>query len=344
MRAHFRTFVVVVLAVVLFAWFLRGADLAGVWSELRRGRLELLLLSLVTTMMTYAFRAYRWQFLLAGLGPTRFSDAFRTTVIGFAASFLLPARAGEFLRPYLLAQRSGLSATAAFATVVLERVFDMAAILILFAVFLVAADPALAQASPVVYRTVQAGGLSAAVATAAMLLVFFVMAGHPEKIGRISARIEQRLPARLARLVAGLAERFATGLGAVRRPQQLLLVFVWSFPLWMSIGLGIYLVSKAFHIEVSYVDSFVIVTLLAVGVTVPTPGSVGGFHKFYQIAVMSFFHASTERAVGAGIVLHAVSFVPVTLLGIAFMAQEGLTLGGMRRMASEAGSAEEGAR
>ena len=85
-------------------------------------------------------------------------------------------------------------------------------------------------------------------------------------------------------------------------------------------------------------------TLLVVGVAVPTPGAIGGFHKFYQIGVTSFFHASTEKAISAGIVLHAVSFVPVTLLGIVFMVQEGLTLGRMRRLASRPGAAEEEAR
>jgi hypothetical protein len=65
---------------------------------------------------------------------------------------------------------------------------------------------------------------------------------------------------------------------------------------------------------------------------------------FYQIAVTSFFHASTEKAVGAALVLHAVSFVPVTLLGIVFMVREGLTLGRMRTLASEGRAAEEEAR
>src|SRR5512133_2403618 len=136
MRTHLRTVIVIGLAVALLAWFLRGADLHLVWTELTRGRLDLLLVALVTTMLTYALRALRWQYLLAGLGPTHFRVAFRATVIGFAASFLLPARAGEVLRPYILAKHEKLSATAAFATVVLERVFDMATVLVLFALFL----------------------------------------------------------------------------------------------------------------------------------------------------------------------------------------------------------------
>ncbi|HEX7485159.1 MAG TPA: lysylphosphatidylglycerol synthase transmembrane domain-containing protein [Vicinamibacterales bacterium] len=344
MRAHLRTVVVIGLALALLAWFLRGANFALVWTELTRGRLDLLLLALIATMMTYALRARRWQYLLAGLGPTRFVNAFRATVIGFAASFLLPARAGEFLRPYLLAQRERLSATAAFATVVLERVFDMATVLVLFACFLLTSDPALARSDPAMFRAVQVGGLTAAAATVGILGVFYFLAGHPEAIGRLSERIERRLPERLRSMVEGLAQTFAVGLGAVRRPQQLLLVFVWSFPLWLSIAAGIWLTSRAFSVEMGFTGSFLVMTLLVVGVAVPTPGSIGGFHKFYQIGVTSFFHASTEKAISAALVLHAISFVPVTLLGIVFMAQEGLTLGRMRRLASDAGAAEEEAR
>jgi hypothetical protein len=341
MRKHLRTVVVFGLAAALLLWFLKGADLHGVWAELVKGRLDLLLTAVATTMLTYALRALRWQYLLAGLGPTRFRVAFRATVIGFAASFLLPARAGEFLRPYVLAKNEKLSAPAAFATVVLERVFDMATVLVLFAIFLLTADPALARSDPATFRAAQVGGLTAAGATVVILGAFYFLAGHPEAIGRWSARVERRLPARLAALVEGLAQTFAEGLHAVRRPQQLLLVFAWSFPLWLCIALGIWLVSQAFSVDLPFLGAFLVMTLLVVGVSVPTPGAIGGFHMFYQIGVMSFYHASKDKAVGAALVLHAVSFVPVTLLGIAFMVQEGLTLGRMRTLASERGAAGE---
>jgi len=344
MRAHLRTVVVVGLAVGLLALFLRGADLGSVWGELTRGRLDLLLVAVCTTMVTYALRALRWQYLLAGLGRTRFPVAFRATVIGFAASFLLPARAGEFIRPYVLARNEHLSTTAAFATVVLERVFDMATVLVLFAFFLLTADPSLAQSDPATFRAAQVGGLTAAAATVVILGAFYFLAGHPDAIGRWSARIERRLPARLARLVEGLAQTFAVGLGAVRRPAQLLVVFAWSFPLWLSIAFGIWLVSRAFWVDLPFVGAFLVMALLVVGVAAPTPGAIGGFHYFYKIAVTSFYHASQEKAVSAALVLHAVSFVPVTLLGIVFMVREGLTLGRVRTLASERGAPGEEAR
>jgi hypothetical protein len=84
-----------------------------------------------------------------------------------------------------------------------------------------------------------------------------------------------------------------------------------------------------------YLSSFLVTTLLVVGVAVPTPGAVGGFHTMYKFGVVTFFGVPDDRAVGAAVVLHAVSFVPVTLLGLVFMFKEGLTFGRMRQMAEQ---------
>jgi uncharacterized membrane protein YbhN (UPF0104 family) len=78
--------------------------------------------------------------------------------------------------------------------------------------------------------------------------------------------------------------------------------------------------------------SFLVVAFLVVGVAAPTPGQVGGFHLAYKIAVVTFYGVSEERAVGAGLVLHAVSFLPVTIVGFIFMLREGLNLGDVQRL------------
>jgi L-cystine uptake protein TcyP (sodium:dicarboxylate symporter family) len=55
---------------------------------------------------------------------------------------------------------------------------------------------------------------------------------------------------------------------------------------------------------------------------------------------MMYFGASEGAAVAAAIVLHAVSFLPVTLVGLVFIAQDGLTLAGLRRMRDTVARAE----
>lgn len=333
MRSRLRAAVVVLLTVALLAYFLRGANLSDVWAVTRTADWSLLLVGVGITLLSYALRALRWQYLLAPIGRTHFGVAFRMTVIGFAASFLLPARAGEVLRPYLLARREQLPATAAFATIILERLLDLVTVLLLFGLFVLLADPGSLGGSPAVYRDVKLGGLIASGAAIAGFAIVFVLAGHPERLGRAALRIERVLPERLAHLVAKFVESFAQGLAVMRQPGRLAVALLLSFPLWCSIAAGILVASRAFDITFSYLASFLVMTLLVVGVAAPTPGAVGGFHAMYKLAVMTFFAVDENRAIGAAIAVHAMSFVPITLLGLYFMAREGLSFGRMRAMA-----------
>jgi uncharacterized membrane protein YbhN (UPF0104 family) len=237
-----------------------------------------------------------------------------------------------------------LPPTAAFATIILERLLDLITVLFLFGVFVLAVDPASLSGDPALYARVKTGGLLAAAASIAGLAIFFTLAGHPERLGRFASRIERILPARLARAVAGFVQTFAEGLAVMRQPGRLLVSLLLSFPLWLSIAAGIWATSLAFHMTFGYLGSFLVMTLLVVGVAMPTPGQVGGFHAAYRIAVVTFFGVAESSAVGGAIVLHAVSFLPVTILGLIFMAREGLSLGRVRDLAVRPDATEAAAR
>jgi uncharacterized protein (TIRG00374 family) len=334
MPSRVRTILIFVITLALLAFFFRDANLAEVWAETKRANPLLLLLAVGFTLMTYVLRAWRWQSLLAPIGHTRFTNAFRTTVIGFAATFLLPARAGEVIRPYLLARKERLSATATFATVILERMLDLAVVLLLFAGFVFTVRPGGLSGEATQFAHVKFwGGVAAAVAVAG-LLVLFALAGHPERLGRAAGRVERVLPARAAEMIEHFVRAFAKGLAVMRQPGRLLAALLQSFPLWLSIAAGIWLTSRAFHITLPFTASFLVMTVLVVGVAVPTPGAIGGFHLAYTFAVQTFFAVPDDRAKGAALVLHAISFVPVTILGIYFMARDGLTLRGAQELAS----------
>ena len=341
MRPRARTVVIFLLTLALLVYFLRDANPAAMWAETRRADPWLLLAALGVTALTYVLRAWRWQSLLAPIGPTRFGVALKTTIIGFAASGILPARAGEVIRPYLLARSEGLPATAAFATIILERLLDMATVLLLFTVFVFTVPPGTMATGATQWSDVKFWSAVSAAASVVGLAFLFALAGHPERLGRAALRIERVLPAALARTLASFVEAFAQGLAVMRDPARLLAALGQSFPLWLSIAAGIWLTSQAFHITFPFTASFLVATLLVVGVAVPTPGAIGGFHAAYQIAVVTFFGAPDDRAKSAAIVLHAISFVPVMVVGLALMAREGLTLSGARKMAAERGAAPD---
>ena len=331
MRNVIRTVVVIALAVGLLALFLRNADLGRVWASVRAARADFLLLSLLLTCGTFVIRAERWQYLLSPLGRTRFSTVFRTTVIGFAASALLPARAGEVIRPYMLARREGLSATAAFATIIVERILDLVAVLMLMAAFLIWFDPGLESRDSAVFQAIRFGGLVMAPVALGTLLVMFFMAGHPERLHAWLLRAEAVLPQRIAAMLARFAQTFAEGFAVVRSPGRLVAALAWSLVLWVAIASGIWAVSVAFGIAMSFTGAWLMLAPLVVGVAVPTPGGVGGFHEAYRIGATAFFAADNDTAVGAAIVLHAISIGPVIIAGLIFIVQDGLKLGGMAR-------------
>jgi uncharacterized membrane protein YbhN (UPF0104 family) len=137
-----------------------------------------------------------------------------------------------------------------------------------------------------------------------------------------------------------LVRAFAEGLAVMRRPRPLIMAFGHSLLLWSSIALGVWLTSLAFDVTFPFMGSFLVLMFLVVGVAIPTPGGAGTFHIAYSLSVTSFFGAVAERAGAAALVLHAISFVPVSLLGLWFMAQDGLTLGGLGRLRGQAEAAE----
>jgi uncharacterized protein (TIRG00374 family) len=332
-RIPWRPLVVILLTVGLLWWFLRSLDFAEVWRSIKSARPGLIGAAILVTLVTYLFRALRWQQLLRPLGRTRFRQSFRMTVIGFAANFMLPGRVGEVLRPYLLARSEGFNAAATFATIIVERVLDLASVMSLFAWFL------LFSGMDVGRELTIAGAVSALLALV-FLVLLAIGAGHPERLGRLSERLTRPLPARTAAAIGRFVRTFVEGLAVLRHPAPLVISFALSVGLWMSISAAIWFTSQAFDLTFSFTGSFLVVTFLMVGVSLPTPAGLGGFQWAYLGAVTGFFNAPRDTAGACALVLHAVSVVPVCLLGLVYMAQDGLTLAGLRRMKSTAEEAE----
>jgi glycosyltransferase 2 family protein len=340
MRPQIKTLIILLVTIALVAWFLRQANISDVWREIRAAEPWALVLAFGMSIMTYVLRTLRWQYLLRPIGVASFRNAFRTTVIGFAANAMLPARVGEVLRPYLLARREGLSAPSTFATIILERLLDLLTVLLFFGLFVLLFDTGMGSVNKKLWDTIRIGGLLAAAGAVAALIMIALLARIPEKVGTTVERVARVLPERFAAPVAHAAHRFVEGLAVTRDPWHLLVSFLLSIPLWLSIAMTVWSVTLAFHMTIPYTGMFLMLVLLTVGVAVPTPGAVGGFHEAFRIAATGFYGMPNDRAVGAAIVLHMVVFLPVIGAGAWFMFQEGLDLAGIRRMSEEARAQE----
>jgi uncharacterized protein (TIRG00374 family) len=175
------------------------------------------------------------------------------------------------------------------------------------------------------------------VSSALLFALMWLVATHPERIGDLVLTAGRVLPERMAARVSEFARKFSAGFAAARDARALALAMAWSFLLWLAIAAETWLVTMAFDIAMPFAGTFLLQAMLVIGVAVPTPGGVGSYHEAYRLGVTTFFGAAEDAAVAAAIVTHAVSYVPVVLTGILFMAQDGLSFGRLQSLAGSRG-------
>ena len=332
MKRPVRTAAITLLAAGLMAFFLRNASLERVWTEMLGARRDLLAGGVLCTVVVYLVRVVRWRYLLRPIGRTRFRTAFRATIIGFAVNSLIPGRVGEVVRPFVLARSEGLSGAAAFATIVVERLLDLLVICLIFGSIVVLSGAQQSAEGSALLATMRTGAAIAGLVGVGALALAFSLAADPQRAGRLAVRLTSWAPAGAARRLAGQLGRFLEGAAAACRPRPLAVALFWTFVLWGATAMSLWYVTRAFGVHIDAAGAIIMLGLIVVGVAVPTPAGVGSYHAAYQLGATVLYGATDDQAVGAGLVLHLLSFGPVSVLGLIYMAQDGLRFANMRSL------------
>jgi uncharacterized protein (TIRG00374 family) len=320
------------LAAGLLFFFFRGVDWTALGRAFRTADPLFLLGVVLVTGLTYAARAWRWGFLLAPLAHVPFPRLFSATVVGFMTGLLVP-RAGEVVRPYLVARHHPIATSAGFASIVLERLVDLITMLVLFALYLYVLPMPAAQIRGPLLGVLKVAGAMAGLGALGILAVLLLWHRHADRAMRIAERLLRPLPERFAAAIARALRSFAQGLAVLQAsPRHLAAIMGQSLVVWLFIALGIYWNNRAFGLDLPFHSAFLVIAFLTVGVAVPTPGTVGGFHAFYRAALTGAYGIDPDVAAAAGIASHALSNLPVLLLGLAFLGREGLTVSKVANM------------
>jgi len=317
------------LAVVLLVVFFRQADWSEVAASLRRADYGLVAVSVAASVAGFLLRAVRWKYLVMPLKTVSMGPLVSATMIGWAVTALLPGRLGEVVRPVLLGQKEDISKSAAVATVVLERLFDMLAILLILGLYLMAfpLPTGLGERGTAVIQGLR---ISGALAVGALVLIATLLVGlqvAPRRSERVVQRILGLLPLGLARRLFELLRAFVRGFESMREPRLVAWSGAYTAVLWGVHTLEYWVLFPAFGIDIPAYAVLPLMVLIVVGVAVPTPAAVGSFHAAAQIALTTLWGVPNDVAISYAIVSHAVAFVPLTLTGIALMGREGMSLG-----------------
>jgi uncharacterized protein (TIRG00374 family) len=317
---------------VLFAVLLRSVDLHELAAQLAHTHWGWVLASVVLGLGGLYARAYRWRWLFPpGPEPPGIVPA---TMIGYMANNVLPLRAGEVVRIYAAARRlreaEPLTASQAFwlvaATLVIERVLDSLAIVLILAV--------LVFTIPVPAGVQWGAGVLLAIDVVGVGLLLF-MARAPERGRRLVARLTRRWPG-VAATALTTFDTALRGLDGIRTPAHALRIAAWTVFVWVLPASAAWSMLRAVHLELPLVAGWVVLAFVGLGISVPSaPGYLGVWHFAAKLA-LEIFGVGPSVAVAYALIYHASAAVPITLVGWLYLLREHVSLGDARRAATPA--------
>jgi uncharacterized protein (TIRG00374 family) len=279
----------------------------------------------------YWLKAWRWRMLLSPLGRYRpLADLLPSILIGFAFNNLLPFRLGEFVRPLVFSRRQRLPMVAVLASVALERVLDLIALLVLLVagLFMMPRVSDDVRRGAVIMAVLSAGGVIVVASYLAWTRPFVRIAGWCLRAVRV-------VPDGLQHKITSLLEAGAVGLSAVRNGRLLPGLLFTSFAQWALNALIIGLSLHAFAIDVPWFVSPILAGVVAFAVAVPSAPGFFGIVQVCFLAVLELFTVDRERVFAASIYFHLLQYIPVTLSGFAYFSLQGLKVADVRREAEQ---------
>jgi glycosyltransferase 2 family protein len=289
----------------------------------------------------YFLRAVRWKIFLRPVRPkAKLMDMLSPTIIGFTGLALL-GRAGEFIRPYLIARRTDLPFSSQLAVWAVERIFDVGAFtfLMVLAIFLPSALPAIPH--PEYYLRFREGGFLLIGVVAALTVGAVVVRRSGDAVARWVEEKFGHLSANFGHKMAQKIREFGTGLDTIHSPLSLLMLSVVSIGMWYIIALAYQEVTHSYGVpalEIPVSQLLILMGASMLGSMLQLPAVGGGSQMATIAALSSVFDVPPEMAASCGILLWLVTFAAVIPLGLAIAHQERLSL---RKLSAESHQAEE---
>jgi len=329
-----------VILAALLAW--RWRELGFEWSEFAAAFRQLhwgwVGLSAILALLTYLGRALRWQVLLHPVRPrSSLWNLLSATAIGFTAIVLF-GRAGEPVRPYLVAVKERVSFSSQIAAWLIERIYDLLTALLIFGFALSQLEHAAAGVGPALEWVLRAGGWVAA-ATGAVslgLLVAFTFLSDPmcRRLRDALAFLPETHRAKADRIAAA----FAQGLESTRKARHVVLLVLYSLLEWALIILCYAALFKAAPATsgLTVREVVIFVGFVAFGGLIQIPGIGGGVQVVAVVVLTELFGVGLEASTTLALLIWIITFVVIVPIGLVLAFHEGLNFARLRKLEQEA--------
>jgi uncharacterized protein (TIRG00374 family) len=317
----------------LFLWLaLAGEDWDAIRASLANVDYTWVALMFPVGAYTLYARSQRWQLLLEKTSgrSVPMLPIYSASAIGFMANMVLPFRVGEIARPWLVSRNVGLPLASTFASVVVERVLDLLALAVFGIGIVLTADS--------VPDSVKTMAQLAAVIAVVMFAGAFLVVARRQLVLPILDELWKRIP-KIGPVVLRLEHEFVDGMESIADFPTLSKAIAWSLYIWLLVGISFALGFLATGMDVPFVHGGITVaTIVALAVSVPSaPAFVGQFEWGCKLALEQIHGVPGSAAIAYSILVHTAQFFTQVILGVVFLAREGLSIRDLSNLKEEAG-------
>ena len=304
------------------AW--KNFDWAMFWNRTEHVNWLYIFYGLALTYIAYVLRAVRWRIFLKPVRQTTTARLLAPQFVGFSALALL-GRAGEMVRPYIIAKKERLTFTSQVAVWGVERIFDMGSFAVMLAASFLSPDLRALR----FYRQLREFSIVLIVMILALIVFMFIVRRSGE---RVADFLHDRVVGFAPKLAHHLREKvrsFSHGLETIQDVSSALQLVGVSLFMWVLIAYAYYAVTHAYPGELQALTlphEIVLMGSSMVGSMLQLP-AVGGGSQLATISMLSSgFGIEHELAVSCGMMLWAVTFMSVIPTGLAIARHEHVSI------------------
>jgi glycosyltransferase 2 family protein len=295
----------------------RGVKLSELWVSLKGANYWWVALLIPLNILMNWVRAERWAHLLAPIkSPISKRSLFSGVMIGYAINNILP-RVGEFVRPYIIGNREGISRSSVFGTIVVERILDFMSFYFIVCIVLFlyphSLDPFVNQADAV-RPLFLLGSMTA-------LIIFILLFFKAEALFRFLAKMLRVIPDKQKEKAEKILEKFYTGFAVSKVRDKLGVILFQSFLIWGLNALIMFVPFYAFAAiikkpEMDFGASVVLLVISSIAWILPAPGAMGTYHSFLKVAMVKLYGIDETTSLSYAIITHEVGYLVVMVIGV----------------------------
>lgn len=273
------------------------------------------IIAVIMLVFSLFIRAWRWRLIINQVGESKYWDVFHGMNVGYMSNNVLPLRAGELLRGIIVARRSNLAVGSLVTTVIVERIFDLAGLGIVFGATL------LLFPFPAWLKT--AGGILCAIVFA-VLVICAVIANNETRMVQWQEQLSARKTSFLTKIM-GLILNLLEGLRVLKSPKTMFHIAWSSLTLWALYISVMKLVLDAFQLtngtypllaDNPWTAAAAITIITSLGFAIPSaPGGVGTYHASVLLG-LSWFAVPEGLGVVFAAVVHGVNYLTMVIAGV----------------------------